>query len=201
MATTALMCSATTVMDVVTSSWTAQQEFPHQEHLITMIDCAPSHTMVTTTETDHTLSTTDTAEDTTLTGQNHTINLNMTEASVTTRDIHPTLYPTTTAAFDTHPLTDSLGDTPTGTPHTVTDATHPQPNSLHTRATLTATPQTAANLVQGTLLIPPTYCMHGRHQGNINRQQPPIDPSPRRRSLFRTYSWNLPQNWMTIQML
>ena len=121
LAATALLHCATTLMAWVIS----HRKFPHQDCLVTMIDHDTTHVMITTTETDHTLSITDTAKEIALTVLDHTITLDMTKALVTTGDTHPTLYPTTTAACDTPLPTDALGDTSRRTPHTVTDATHP----------------------------------------------------------------------------
>ena len=59
-----------------------------------------------------------------LTGQDHTINLNVTKASVTAGDMHPTVYHATTVVQDIHPKTDTPEGTPAGTPHTITDVTH-----------------------------------------------------------------------------
>ena len=88
-----------------------------------MIDYTP--TIATATEIGHTLSITDAGKGTTLTGQDHTININVTEAPVTTGDTHSVLYNATKAAHDIHPQTDIPKGTPTGTPHTVTDVPHP----------------------------------------------------------------------------
>ena len=74
--------------------------------------------------------------------------------------MHLTLYTTTTAVCDTDPLTDTLGDTPTEVPHTITTKTHPQTNTHHAKAILTRTPQTLAGLAQGTLLILPADHIH-----------------------------------------
>ena len=68
----------------------------------------------------------------------------MTEAPATTGDMHHTLYHATTVACDIYPEIDTPEGTPTGTPHTVTDVTHPQPDTLPTGVTLTATPMTTA---------------------------------------------------------
>ena len=56
-------------------------------------------------------------------GSHHQINV--TEAPVTSGDMHPVLYPTITPAQNTLPQTDTLGDTPAGTSHTITDASLP----------------------------------------------------------------------------
>ena len=104
---------------------TAQRKSPHQEHLTTTIDHAPIHIMITTTERDHNFSITDAAKEIASTGHDHTINLNVTEAVVTIEDMHPVLYPVITAAYNTHPSTDVLRHTPTGTPYTITAKTHP----------------------------------------------------------------------------
>ena len=71
------MCSATTMMVLVTVARTAQRKFPHQKHLNTMIDHAP--TTDTAAATGHTLSITDVGRGTTLTCLDHTISLNITE--------------------------------------------------------------------------------------------------------------------------
>ena len=44
----------------------------------------------------------------------------MVKALANARGTHPTLYPCIAAGHDTHPLTDAVGNTPTGTPHPVT---------------------------------------------------------------------------------
>ena len=60
-----------------------------------------------------------------LIGQDHTINLNVTEVPVTTGNMQPALYHTTTVACVTHPLTDTPEDMPEGTPHIMTAVTLP----------------------------------------------------------------------------
>ena len=75
-------------------------------------------------ETGHTASITDTGKGTNLKGQDHTIDLNMTEAPVTIGDTH-SFYHTTAVAHNIHPQTDTLEGTPTGIPHTVTDTPDP----------------------------------------------------------------------------
>ena len=113
---TSLMHSATTVMALVISPRTAQRKFPHQEHLITTIDCTPTHIVIKTTEIDHTLSITDATKETTLTDQDHGIIPNVIEAPVTTGDIHPTLYsplqPSQYTSFNRCSRTHSHRDTP-----------------------------------------------------------------------------------------
>ena len=104
---------------------TAQGKFHHQEHLITTRDHAPNHVTITTAWTDHSLFITDTVWENDVMGQGHSTNLNAAEAPATTRDMHPTPYPTTAAAHDTHPPTDTLGDTLVRTPNTGTATTHP----------------------------------------------------------------------------
>ena len=64
LATTSPVCSATAVMVLDISCRTAQRKLPHQECLITMIDCVPTHVMITTAEADHTFSITDTVKKT-----------------------------------------------------------------------------------------------------------------------------------------
>ena len=81
--------------------------------------------IVTTTKTGHNLSIIDTCKGTTLTGQSHMINLNVTEAPVITGDMHHALYHATIMAYGIHPQTGTPKGTLTGTPHTVTDVTHP----------------------------------------------------------------------------
>ena len=88
-----------------------------------MIDHTP--TIATASQTGHNLSITDIAKGTTLTGQDQTIDLNMTEAPVTTGDINLTIYHATTVAYDIHPQPDTPEDNPKGTPSTFTDLTHP----------------------------------------------------------------------------
>ena len=56
-------------------------------------------------------------------GQGHTTNPNVAEVPATTGGTYPS--PTTAAACDTHPLTDTLGNTTTRTPHIGTTTTHP----------------------------------------------------------------------------
>ena len=97
-----LMHSVITATALVILSKTAQRKFPHQEHLITMTDHAPTHIIITTTGTDHHLSTT---------------------APGTTRGRPHTPYPTT-AAHNTHPPTGVLGNILTRTTHTVAATTH-----------------------------------------------------------------------------
>ena len=61
--------------------------------------------------------------------------------------------------------------------------------------------QTTANLVQDTLMILPADHTHRKHQIHIHGKQPLIDPSIRRKSLFKTHSQTLPQNWMMTLIL
>ena len=89
-----------------------------------MTDCTPSHITTATEGTDHSLFITDTARENASASQGHTNNLNMAEAPATTRGMHSTPYPATTAACDTHPPRDTLGNTPTGTPHAGTSDPH-----------------------------------------------------------------------------
>ena len=119
------MHSATTVTVLVISLRTAQRKLTHQEHLVTLIDCTPTHATMTSAGTDHNISIMHAAKETALTCQDHTINLNTAETPATVRDMHPDLYPMTTAAHNTHPQTDTLGDTPARTPHTITSTTYP----------------------------------------------------------------------------
>ena len=177
---------------------TAQGKFLPQEHLITMIDHISTHIIITTAQTDYTPSITDTAKGITLTGQDHTINLNLWQ---NLQYLLETNIPQPAVAHDIHPQIDTIEDTPSGTLHIVTDEIHPWPNTLHTRATLTTTPLTIASLAQGTPVILPINHIWGGHWSHICKQQSPIDPRIRRWSLFRAYSQTLPQHWTTIQML
>ena len=136
------------------------EKSPHQEHLAMAVGHAPTHIIITAMGTNHSPSITDT-------GQDHTIDLNVTEAPVTTRDMHPAPYLATTAVHNIHPQTDTLEDTPTGIPYTITDTIHPQPDALHARGTLTTTPPTTVSLAQGTPLVLPMDCIQGRHQRHI----------------------------------
>ena len=171
--TTAQMHIATSATALVILPRTAQRKFPHQEHLVTTIDCAPTHMTIAAAEADPHLSITNTTKETASTGQDHTIDLNVTETAVTTGNIHPAFYTATAAAHETHPLADAVGDTPAGICHTVTAKTHQQPNTLYARATIATTPWTTASLAEGTLLILPTDHIHRRHLSHIYRQQPP----------------------------
>ena len=200
LATTALMCSATTVMALVISSRTAQTKFPQQEHLITMIDHTPTHIMITTAERNHSLSITDTAKETTLTGQDHTINLNATEAPVTTGHMHSTLYPPPqqlTIPIHQQMLQETL------------PWEHPTPSQMQLINDLTFS--MSEPFLQ---LVHCQQPVHSRHSSDTTcrshtwktlkphlHTKTPMDPSIRRRSLFMTCSQTLPQNQMTIQML
>ena len=113
------MYNATIAAVLVTLPRTAHRKFPHQKHLVMVIDHTP--TIVTTTGTDHTHSIMDTGKGTPLTGQDHTIDLNMTEVPVTTGEMHPTLYHATAVAHNIHLQTDTPEGTLAGTSHTVTD--------------------------------------------------------------------------------
>ena len=73
----------------------------------------------------HTLSITDAARGTTLTGQDHTINPNVMDAPAATGDMHHAFYHATAAAYDINSQTDSPEGTPTGTPCTITGVIHP----------------------------------------------------------------------------
>ena len=86
---------------------------------------APTHVTITTIGTDHNLSITGVARENALTGLDHTTDLNIAEVPVTTGSMHLVHYPTTTAAHDTHPPTNILGNTVTRTPHTSTATTDP----------------------------------------------------------------------------
>ena len=85
MAAIAPMHSVKTVMVLVILPGTVKRKFPHQEHLITMIDHTPTHVMIATVGTDYNLSTADAARETASTGQDHTIKLNTAEAPATAR--------------------------------------------------------------------------------------------------------------------
>ena len=104
---TALMHSATSTTVFIILPRTAQRKFPHQEYIVTMTNHALTDVIITTTDTGQTPFITDVASRTTLTGQDHTIDLNVTEAPVTTGNMHPTLYPTFAAACNIHPKTHS----------------------------------------------------------------------------------------------
>ena len=79
-----------------------------------MTDHVPHHNMTTTTGTNHSPFITDTARKDASIGLGHITDSTTTEAPATTRGIHPTPHPTTTAAHDTNPPIDALGDTLTG---------------------------------------------------------------------------------------
>ena len=166
-----------------------------------MIDCASTHIMFATAGTDHTFSITDAARKTASTGQDYSTDLNVAGAPATTSSTDPTPYPTTTAAHSTHPPTDALVNTFARILHTITAATHPWHDTLHTGATLMTTSWTATSLAQGTLMILPANCIHGRNESHIHGQQSPIDPSIRRKSLFRSHSQILSQNEMMTLIL
>ena len=121
-AITALMYSATIEMGFVTLPRTAQRKFAHQNTSSPMIDHTP--TIVSIAETGHTLPITDEVKDT-LTGQDHTIDINIAETSVTTGDMHHPLGHATKADCNIHPQTDTPEGTPAGALHIVTDVTHP----------------------------------------------------------------------------
>ena len=123
--TPAPMHSVITVMVLVILSRTAQRKFPHHEHLVTTTDHTPNHVMTTAAGTDHSPFITDAARENALTGWSHTANLATAEATATVKGMHPTPNPTTEAASDTHPPTDTLGNTLTGTHCSGTAATHP----------------------------------------------------------------------------
>ena len=112
--TTALRHSATNVMILVISPKTVPRILPHQGQTIIIIDPTPASIITTAAGTGHISSITDAAKETILTGQGHAIDSCVTEASVTTRGMHPTLYPITTAILCTHIQTGILEDIPTG---------------------------------------------------------------------------------------
>ena len=64
---TAPMHSVINVVVLVILPRNAQRKF-HQEHLVTMIDCTPTHGMTTTAGTNHSPLITDTAKDDALIG-------------------------------------------------------------------------------------------------------------------------------------
>ena len=121
-------------------------------------------------------------------------NLTTAEAPAAFWGTHPTPHHANTAACNTHPLNDALGDTHIGTHHTGTIVTCLWHITLLARVTLMTILWTKANLVWDTLIILPTDHTHERHCSCIHEKQPLIHLSIRRRSLFRTHNWTLPQN-------
>ena len=107
-----------------------------------------------------------------MTGQDHTIDLNMAEVPVATRDMHPTPYSTTAAVYNTHPQTDTVEDTLTEIPHMIKDETRQLADTLHAEATLATTALTAVVFAQGNPLVLPVVHIQGRHQIHIHRQKP-----------------------------
>ena len=85
-----------------------------------------------------------------MTGQGHTTNFNMAEAPATTGGMPPSPYPTTSAAHNTHPPTETTRDDITRTLHTGVATAHPQCHTIHDRATVLTILQTKASLVQDT---------------------------------------------------
>ena len=184
-----------TVIALVILPRTAQRKFPHQETsspwqimfpLILQLQLQdrsqPFH---------HRCS-----QENALTGQGQISNLNVAETPATTRDMYPTPHFMTTAPHNTHLLTDALGDTLAGTSHIGTAA--PIHNTTH------VTSEPLLWLLNGpkpvyfkTLLW---YCPQIVYTEGIKttfmESNPPIDPSIRRRSLFRTHSQTLSQNEM-----
>ena len=113
------MHSATIVRVLITLAKEGPEKISlFKKHLVTVIDHTPT---ITHNHRDRSDFITDASMGTTLTGQDHTIDLNMTEAQVTTGDMHTALYHTLAVAHDTHPQTDTLEGTLAGTPHTITD--------------------------------------------------------------------------------
>ena len=53
-----------------------------------------------------------------MTSQDHNTNLTTVGAPATTGGMHPTPYPTTAVAYNTHPPTDAVGNTLASTPCT-----------------------------------------------------------------------------------
>ena len=128
---------------------TAQRKFPdHPNTLLPQQIVLSNHIITMIAGTDHTLFITDTAKENASMAQGHTTNLNAAEAPTTTGYTHPTSYPATKAAHNTHLLKDILGDTLTRTPHTGAATTQPQYDTLHAGTTLMTTLQTKASLVQ-----------------------------------------------------
>ena len=86
------MCSVTTAKSLAK---TATTKSLHSEHLATTTGHIPSHVMTTTIEMDNSSLTTDTTMEDTMTNHNHTTNITAIEALAATKDMHPTLHPTT----------------------------------------------------------------------------------------------------------
>ena len=160
---TAMMHSVITVMTLVTSCRTVQRKFPYQEHPTAMTDHASNLFTTTTTGTDQSPFITDASREDASIGQGHTINLNVTKAPASIGGMHSTLYATTAAAHNTHPLKDTLGNTLTRTHHIGTTVTYLQHAMLHAMITL----QIEASPVQDTLTILPADHTHRRHQSHI----------------------------------
>ena len=133
--TTASICSVITVMILVILPRTMQRKFPPSE--------TPCHHNLSCSHSCYNCNCKDRSQsfhhrhrENASTGQGNTTNLNVTEAPATNVGTPPTPYPFTTAAHDSHPLTDVLGDTLVGTPLNGTTTTHPWHDALHARATL-----------------------------------------------------------------
>ena len=187
--TTALICSVLTAKTLATLPRTVQIRSPLQEHHFTKRGHAPNPV-----GTDPSCLNTDTAKEAALTGHDHSANATMAEAPATIGGTHPTPHPTNIAAYNTHQLTDALGNTLTGTQHTGTTVTHLRHATSPARVTLKKILWTEANLVKDILQILPTDLPCGRHQSHILKQQPLINLTARRRSPFRIHNWTLHHN-------
>ena len=164
--TTAPVHSIITVKTLGILPRTAQTGSPHQKHHITMTGCTPNPI-----GTDPSHSTTDTVKEDTLTSQDHTANTTMADTPATIRGTHPTPPATTVATCDTHQLTNTLGNTLSGTHCTSTTVTFLRHATSPTRVTLETILQTEANQVQDTLLILPVDHTLGWHQSHIHEEQ------------------------------
>ena len=81
-------------------------------------------------------------------GHNHTTDPTMTEALATTKDIHHTPHPTTTAVCVILQLINALGGTHAGTHHISITITHLDHATFPTGVTLKVIPQTKTNLAR-----------------------------------------------------
>ena len=131
------MHSVITAMALVISSGTAQRKFLHPgtPHHHDRLHSQSWYNCNHRDKSQSNLFITDVARENALTSQGYNTNLNAAEAPVTNGGTHPTPYPATAAAHNTHPPIDLLGNTHQDTPHWHTyNSSMKQPSSCQSHS-------------------------------------------------------------------
>ena len=152
LATPALMCSVSAVMNLATLHKTVPTRFHHQDHHATKTGLIQGHDIPTTPEgTDHIPSTMGTYMGDISTDHKHTTIPTMTGVAAVPQGTHHAPHPTTTAACAAIWLMDASIAKHTMTHHTDIVIPHPTLTTSPTNVTHTTKPQTRAGLTLATI--------------------------------------------------